>query len=269
MSYFSQKSFPILLAILLGIGIILFAWRTVSFTGAGASFEKGDETEVSADDSWRDALKVIPRDSLTRLLGANAGSASSTIGVATTTTDLLGRELLTSYALAQKSLGTTPMTDAQTQAISDILAGKVMTDTDLKQYAGKDIIIIPTSTSTLITYQKELSKALANFSRKNTVNELRAVAEAMDTKDATKLAPLAGTVANLHVLTDTLLAMKAPQTVAGLHLFLIQNYTLVLSGVVDMQSIIDDPVIGLRGIAKYQRGMNMLTGLQELLKAGH
>lgn len=268
MSYFSQKSFSILLAVLLGIGIILFAWRTVSFTGTKTSFEKSDDPVAMSDDSWRDALKVIPKDSLTRLLGANAGSASSTLGLATTTTDLLGRELLMSYALAQKALGTTPMSDDQTQAISGILAGKVMTDSGLKQYTGKDVIIIPTSTSTLTTYQKELSKALANFSRKNTVNELRVVAEAMDKKDSAKLAPLASSVVNLQALTSSLLAMKTPDKVSALQLFLINNYSLVLSGITDMQKITDDPALGMRGIAKYQKGMNMLSALQELLKAG-
>lgn len=265
MRFLSKRFLAVSLAVLLGVGIILFAWRTVSVTNdSGLS---GDETGISADESWREALKVIPADSLTHLLGASAGSASSTMAsVATTTTDLLGRELLTSYGLAQKALGTTPMSDAQARSISDILSGKAMGDPNLKQYTEKDLVIVPASTSTLIAYQKELPKVLADFARKNTVNEVTAVTEAINTNDPTKLLPLKDSVRNLSAFVNTLLVMKTPQSVASLQLFFVQNYSLVLSGIVDMQQVITDPTSGLRGVAKYQKGMNNLKTFIELTR---
>lgn len=262
----SRKLLSLILAILLGAGIIFFAWRTVSFQGSTVA-PGGTETDILSDNgSWRDALKVIPQDSLTRLLGANAGSASSTM--ATTTTALLGRELLMSYALAQKSIGDTPMTDADAKAISDILAGKVMKDTTIKTYTEKDLTLVTADTSALTTYQKALAAAFDKFSSKNTTNELKIVLEAVQQRDTTKLAPLAGMVKNLQTLLNTLLAMKVPRDVASLHIFFLDNYTLILSGVTDMQRIVDDPVLGIRGVAKYREGMNAITYLMELMKTG-
>lgn len=262
----SRKLLSLVLAILLGASIIFFAWRTVSFQGNTATHGEIEADVLADNGAWREALKVIPQDSLTRLLGANAGNASSTI--ATTTTDLLGRELLTSYAIAQKSIGNTPMTDADTKTISDILTGKVMKDTTIKTYTEKDFVLVTTNTASLNTYQKALAGALDNFSRKNTTNELKLVLEAGEQHDATKLAPLAGTVQNLQTLIVALLAMKVPRDVANLHIFFLNNYTLIFSGVTDMQRIVDDPVLGIRGVAKYQKGMNAITRLAELMKTG-
>lgn len=261
----SRKLLSITIAILLGAGIIFFALKTVSFNGGTATFEA---ESADHNGSWRDALKVIPQDSLTRLRGSSVGSASSTMS-ATTTTDLLGRELLTSYALAQKSIGDTPMTTADATAISNILAGKVMSDVSLKEYSEKDLRIVPTNDPSLATYQKELATIFDSFSRKNTVNELKVVYEAVEKRDAAILAPLASTEKNLQALIDTLLKMKVPQSTTVLHLFFLQNYTLILSGVADMRSIVEDPVLGMRGVAKYRQGMNTITRFVDILNASH
>lgn len=260
----SQKFLSVLFAVLLGAGIIFFAWRTVSYTGK-TSYENGAGGDMLANDSWRDALKVIPQDSLTRLVSAQMRTAGA-VDFATTSTDVLARELLTSYALAQKSIGATPMSEADTQTISDLLSGKMMADTTLKQYTNKDLIIVQMSTSTFAVYVDKVSRASLEFSHKNTIKELTVVAQAIESKDAQKLAPLKGLVNNLTAYIKSLLAIPVPQEVAPFHLFLIQNHALVLSGIEDMQRIISDPARGLRGMAKYQKGMNMLTSMGDALK---
>lgn len=246
-----------------GASVIVLAWRQTvpsqkSLPGDGIN-------NFSAQGDWRDALKVIPGDSLYALLGAQSGALSSTT-LATTTTDRLGRELLASYALAQKSIGNKPMSDDDTKALSGILVDKAMVDTTIKQYTEKDLKVVPVSSSALTTYQKELSKLLAGFSAKNTLNEVKVVAEAVEKNDTTKLASLTKTVRSLEQLVNSLVAMKTPATVVTFHLALVQNYALIHSGVKDMQQIVDDPVVGMRGIAKYRQGMNALSIIAERLK---
>lgn len=221
------------------------------------SFTQGD---------WRDALKVIPGDSLYPLLLGARSNINGSSTLATTTTDRLGRELLASYALAQKTIGNKTMSESDAKALSGILADKAMVDTTIKQYTKKDLKIVPASVSALATYQKELSKLLADFAVKNTLNEVKVVAEAVEKNDNTKLAPLTTTAKSLEKLVNSLLAMKTPETVTEFHLFLIQNYTLIHSGVKDLQQIVDDPVVGMRGIAKYRQGMNALNVLASKLK---
>lgn len=245
------------MSVILGGGVIFVAWQSVSVTPKKSLTDGGKTGQFSQGD-WRDALKVIPGDSLyPSLLGVRSGINSSTT-LATTTTDRLGRELLTSYAVAQKSIGDQPMNDADAKIISDILAGKMMKDVDFKQYTEGEITIVPENTTTLTLYQKELLEAFGTFNRKNTVNELAVISDALNRNNGSKLEQLSTVEYNINVFTVSLLGMKVPQTVVSFHLELINNYKLLSSGIADMQQIINDPAIGLRGFAKYQKGMNSL-----------
>lgn len=258
-----KKTLVVILSVVVGGGVIFVAWQSVSVTPK-KSLTESEKTALLAEGDWRDALKVIPGDSLyPSLLGARSGINNSSTTLATTTTDRLGRELLASYALAQKTIGNQPMNDADTKVLSDILADKAMIDTTIKQYTKKDLKVVPASVSALTAYQKELSRLLADFSAKNTLNEVKVVAEAVEKNDNTKLASLTKTVSSLQKLVNSLLAMKTPETITTFHLVLVQNYALIHSGVKDMQQIVDDPVVGMRGIAKYRQGMNTLKALAD------
>src|SRR3989338_3810643 len=106
-----KKFFLLSLATLFGIGIILFAWKGSSLINANISAEVKTTNTLSNESIWKDSLKVIPQDSFSRLFGTSSGNKDVSSGeYASTATDLLGRELLTSYALVQKSIGK-PMTD--------------------------------------------------------------------------------------------------------------------------------------------------------------
>lgn len=260
-----KKILVLIFSVIVGGIVIFIAWQSVSGTPK-KSLTESEKTDQLAQGDWRDALKVIPGDSLyPSLLGAR-GSITGSTTLATTTTDRLGRELLASYAIAQKTIGNKPMSDTETKTLSGILANKAMVDTTVKQYTEKDLTIVPVGGGALITYQKELSKLLADFSAKNTLNEVKVVAEAVEKNDNTKLVTLTSTVNSLQKLVDSLLAMRTPEAVTAFHLSLVQNYALIHSGVKDMQQIINDPVVGMRGVAKYRQGMNTLKALADKLK---
>lgn len=259
-----KKIFLLGFATLFGIGIILFAWKGSSLVGTDVSFESTATKSSSRESIWEDSLKVIPQNSFSRLFGASSGNKDISQGEeATTTTDFLGRELLTSYALLQKSTGK-PLTDVETQGIAGIIADKVMSN-DTKQYTEKDIVIVPSNEKASTVYVQEISRALNLFAQKNTAKELVVVSEAIDSNDASKLAPLTTTVSNLNQLIKTLLAVKTPREAVTMHLYLIQSYATILSGIIDMQQIITDPALGMRGIAKYKNGMNAITTLNEII----
>ena len=50
------------------------------------------------------------------------------------------------------------------------------------------------------------------------------------------------------------------------HVALIQSYATALSGVIDMQQIVNDPVRGLRGIAKYKSGLALMDKAMSMLQ---
>ncbi|KKT81546.1 MAG: hypothetical protein A3B07_02940 [Candidatus Yonathbacteria bacterium RIFCSPLOWO2_01_FULL_43_27] len=261
-----KKILVLIFSVVVGGGIIFFTWQRVS-VNPNKNLADSEKTNSFTQGDWRDALKVIPGDSLYPLLLGARSNINGSSTLATTTTDRLGRELLVSYALAQKTIGNKTMSESDTKTLSGILADKAMVDTTVKQYTKKDLKIVPSSSSALATYQKELSKLLADFSAKNTLNEVKVVAEAVEKNDNSKLVSLTKTASSLQKLLDSLLAVKTPETVTSFHLFLLQNYTLIYSGVVDMQQIVNDPVTGMRGIAKYRQGMNALNMFVDNIKA--
>lgn len=260
-----KKFFLLGFATLFGIGIILFAWKGGSVMGGEISSEPSATKSVKDENIWKDSLKVIPQNSFSRLFGANSGNKDiAQEGYASTTvTALLGQELLTSYALVQKSTGK-PLTDTETQGIAGIIADKAMIN-DTKQYTEKDIIIVPSSETASAVYIQEIFQALNLLARKYTVKDLAVVKEAMDSGDASKLAPLSISVTNLKQLIKTLLSIKTPKEAVKLHLYLVQSYATILSGVIDMQQIIADPALGMRGITKYKNGMDALATLNEII----
>ena len=255
-----KKLVPIFLSILFGAGIIFFSIKSGALFGGANSF--GLKDGASAQNNPADgSLKIVPPTSPQKLLGAEAGSPD-----ATTTTSLLARELLVSYTNAQINKGNAPLDSTDTDAITQTLSEKARSGDEVKQYSAKDFIVVKTSTSTLETYKKEMSAVLKAFTQKGGNDELFIVATAVDNNDSSKLASLAINIANLQKLVNDLLALKVPSSVLTFHLYMTQGYATMMSGVVDMQQIIDDPVRGMRGIAKYNNGAGLLDKALGMLK---
>ncbi len=238
------------LAVLFGAGIIFFSLTDWSLFGGKVSPNTKDGT--SARDDSRSA---------TKLLGSKGGEIATT-----TTTSFLARQLLTDYTTAQINKGVEPLSNSETEALAQMLSKKTKAGDTVKQYTEKDLVVVKASASTLETYKKEMTATLNIFTQKNDVDELSVVALAMDTKDQSKLAPLSTNIINLEKLVKDLLVLKVPSSVLSFHISMVQGYTNILSGVVDMQQIIVDPVRGLRGIAKYNNGMGLIDRAIVLLK---
>ncbi len=257
-----KKFIPIFLAVVFGAGIIFFSIKGDSLFGSKVSFDTKNDI-LEQNDSWKNTLQVVPQNLLVKLSTnetlRNGSSAT------TTATSLLGRNILASYVLAQGVSPTTRMSDADAEVIAQRLIERATEDTTIKQYTEKDILIVKLTPVTFEKYSKGVSQALNTFTQKNTVNELEVVMTAINSKDQAELAELNTTVASLQALLRSLLATKVPQELTGFHLLLIQQYALVLSGVVDMQQIVTDPALGMRGVAKYNQGMSTLLTLKEQL----
>ncbi len=247
-----KKFIPIFLAVLFGTGIIFFSINGGSIFGEKVSLDTNGDMSPQ-DDSWKGSLKIVPQDSATKLLGSKSGGVE-----ATTTTSFLARELLIGYTTAQINKGDTPLSNAETEALAQMLSEKAKAGDPVKQYTEKDFVVVKTSTSTLEIYKKEFTATLNAFAQKNSVDELYVIALAMDNRDPSKLAPLATNITNLQKLVTGLLALKVPGSMLSFHISLVQGYANILSGVVDMQQIIIDPIRGMRGIAKYNNGFGLI-----------
>ncbi|MDO8604105.1 MAG: hypothetical protein Q7K40_01730 [bacterium] len=257
MGQHSKKIFSVLFALLIGAGIIFFAWK-----GGGVTYLKDSST--TTNEEWKDTLSVIPEISPLKTLGFSGGVATGK-NDATTTTSALARDLLVEYALTQTSAASTTLSDAEVGGIAQTLAERARANSTIKTYTEKDLHIVPASTSSLAIYQKEVSQALALFQKENTVNELRVVYEATQTKDASSLTVLATSVNAYQKLIKTLLALNIPKSVVPFHLLLLKSQATLVSGIQDMAQMLADPVRGMNGLATYQKGTQLVAQINKIL----
>lgn len=246
-----KKLFSIILALLVGVGVILFAW-------GGEIFNRVDISTGQTSNEWKDVLQIIPQGS-SKTLSAQRGTTKSE--AATTTTDLLARSLLVNYALLQKNSATTTLSNTDAQALAQTLANKVVIPQGTT-YSLKDLSVSGDNSNTALTaYSKKVSEVMQSFTSSRATNELTLVASALTTKDERKLDGLSSIATNYATLNKNLLAIKTPSGVAHLHLRLVQSYANIAATIPVMQKIFIDPVQGLAALAQHKEETAALEAL--------
>lgn len=247
-----KKLFSIILALLLGAGVILFAWKGSSLFSSNVSVD-------TISNAWKDALQVVPRDSSSKTLGVKQYGAKSV--AATTTTDKLSRELLVDYALLKKNSATTTMSDTETQALVQTLIDKIEVPHGVT-YSLKDLAISSdNSNAAFAAYSEKISSLMQAFNSAHTVNELTLVSDALAANDAKKLTGLTAIVTAYANLDKNLLAVKTPSAIAPLHLRLVQSYSNIGATITGMQAMFSDPIRGLAALTQYKKEISALETL--------
>lgn len=253
MSGYNKKLFSIAIALLIGIVVILFAWKGSSFFRVGVS---GNAT----DTEWKDSLSVIPQESTIQTLAAHGGALAYTgSGGATTTTDLLARNLLTSYALMQGNMSTTTWSDTDANALAQILA-KQMELPQGKQYVEGDLVVsTDNSPVALATYSAEVRKILTKSSASQKQGDIAIVFAAPGTNDTERTAAITQLIARYKKLKQDLLAVKTPSETVPFHLRLIQGYSDIGDSIKIMPEIFTDPAKGFSALTQYKKEVEELT----------
>lgn len=247
-----KKIITIILAALLGVGIVFFAWMSTNVSHT--------ENDTTADSTaWQDSLNVVPEASSTKQIASNSTQEDFANEEATSTTSIIARKLLDDYATVQSNMSTTTMSDAEVDAFTQNLLKNAPSSSSDKQYTEKNLTIIDDSSSSIDTYKKEAAQALSTFFNENDFSELSTVNKALDSRSTADLAPLATAVTSYQKLIASLLSIKVPRSEVSLHLYILKTYTTILSGVLNTQKILEDPIVGLQGIAKYNSGMQMIA----------
>lgn len=246
-----KKIFSVLLAILLGSSVILFALQEGRMTFTGA-------TSPENDSEWKDTLTVIPQNS--PLKTANVSRREWGKGSATTTVDIVSRELLFSYALAQRSMSTTTMSDDEALAVAQTVIGKIEIP-KAKQYSEKDLIIINDNSSvSLANYSQSvgvLTKAFILAQKKTDIDAV--LTTPVNGNDSKRLAGISENIALYDKLIKGLLATKTPSIIAPLHLRLVQKYANIKTSILPMAEIFTDPLKGLRAFSEYNKEVEATT----------
>ncbi len=165
-------------------------------------------------------------------------------------TDSIGRTLLVSLANANaQGLGSDIPT--QTQLINQAL-GQIQPATSTKTYTTSDLTIVDDSPAAERAYGNAVAALIAEHTD-NDVNEtLIIVAQAIDANDPNKLKSLGVYEADYHSLAANFAAIPVPQTIAPLHLQIINDFEQAADTYPDIEASVNDPLRGLSGLQKFQ-----------------
>lgn len=248
-----KKIFSVLFAILIGVGIIFFAWKGDKIDEAGVS------TSIKNSD-WKDSLSVVPQAYTSKTLGVSKGSVYMDTTDATTTTDIIARKLLVEYVASQKNSATSTISDETAQSIANTLVQEVKLP-QKKEYSLRDLnISSDNSREANILYintVNDLTNEQLATPEKET--DLTILATAVDTWNTATLNKLKPKVVIYQELIKKLLAVKTPSSVAPIHLHLVQSFETLRSSTIGLQSIISDPVVGIAALAEYRNWIDEMT----------
>lgn len=250
----SKKILSITIALLLGAGIIFFAWK--SGTIGGITFLK--DTTTKRDPSSLSVLSQPITTKRTLSIWRNSGVARDLSS--DNTTDTLAYELITNYAKIQKTGTTTTMTSAQIDAQAQLLAEKAKLPPP-PQYQLKNLnISTDNSAAAFAVYGKTINSLILAFIASQTNGDLAIAFAGPSTKsEMVRQKELTENISHYEILKRGLLATKAPSSLGLLQLSLIQTYSNMQNALETMVDIFKDPMRGLGALTQYQNAVENLT----------
>lgn len=165
-------------------------------------------------------------------------------------TDSIGRTILVNLSEAKaQGLGGDVLTQERivADAAARIAAGKEAT-----LYTSAELTVVSDSSASLIAYGNGVISVLATYPKANVEDTLVALGNTADTGKAISLASLQEIATAYEGITTGLLALPVPQTLAPLHLQVVNNFSLITATYADMQVVLTDPLRGLAGLKLYR-----------------
>jgi len=252
-SYLPSQQFSVILSsVLLAGGLI---WAADYYTSPAKPPTIAPAQTPSAITTngldWKAALSAIEGEPVlpeppSEETVANLLAASETSNITTS----IGRSILVNLGEAKaQGLGS----DIPTQerivegALEKIEAGQGAT-----LYTNTNLALVADSAETLKLYGNTVVTILNSHPEASFDNTLLTVGEAVDTGSSAKLASLGAIAAGYKSIVSELLAVSVPQTLAPLHLQVVNNFSRIVASYADMQVTLTDPLRGVGGLKLYQ-----------------
>lgn len=249
-----KKIFSVLFAVLIGASIIFFAWK-----GSTATYEGG----VSGNNLWQNTLSVITQS--TPLKTINTSSSMLADYDATSTMDIVSRELLTNYILAQRSnMSTTTLSDSDAMIIAQTAVSKIQMPQAVQFTISELNISNENSAASLATYMKNVGRLTQEFTTSQTKNDIEVaftIPSAAD--DQKRVEDVKQNISHYKKLIEGLLATKTPSILTQPHLHLVQKYANIQASIIPMADIFTDPIRGLAALTQYRKEVDEFTLLSK------
>lgn len=257
-----QNPIRIVIAVIAGTLLIFLAWHSTRTPVQNTQVQTNKTEAIELN-----GLTVIPvteGTSTTRKLyynnttnGVGQGAPTSTV------TSQVAHDLLLAYGASQEASKNGTVSPEQ----ADAVAKKILSNIKLpqgKQYFISDIkVSSDNSTTALKNYKTTTTDIILNSRKTKSDNEYVLFIDIIKNNTPEKLDLLAPIVTNYDTLINNLLAVKAPSSVAELHLRLIQSYSNMRNLTTIMQELRSDPVAAIASITEYQKEIANQMKLQE------
>ncbi len=213
----------------------------------------GDKVSVPENSGWQSELDAVAEN--TGVTQTESGETGSK-----TTTDTISQTLMSNY-LALKQSGTLDQESAQklidqTLDYIDKTGGQVALVSEL-------VVISDNGKETMTNYGENLGNILKNNKPKETKNEIEIAANAITSKDQSKMEELDSIIAVYQKIANELAGMPVPRTFTKAHLDMVNGMNGIVLALKEMKGILNDPFKGLRAMQLYQESGNMFAQSRE------
>lgn len=248
-----KKIFSIALALFLGLGIVFFSWKGADL------FSNKVSTEGLVSDAWKDSLFVVPGDTSTKTLVAKKGEGS----LATTTSDIVARDLLLNYGLLSTKLGTTTLSDEEATSLAQGIA-KEIGPIQGPQYTTRNLNISSDNSPLAVSaYSEGITRAIQSFASSRTKGDLEIVLSD-PRKDPVGRSTEVQALSNRYKkLVRDLLSLKTPSRATTIELRLVQVYSNIEVDLAVLANIYTDPTKALVALTQYKQEVSDLETLSK------
>ncbi len=216
------------------------------------------QTSAGAQD-WRATLLEIQANSGITLPQAPSGDSVAQLVAAAQSsnlTDSVGRTLLAKLTSA-KAQGLGDDIPTQDQLVSQAMAQAGSVASTI--YTVANLTTVPTTKDSLHAYGNAFMAASSAHPKAKAMAVMSAFGYALDYHDPTQLALLPMIQADYAALTKNFAALPVPDTLAPLHLQVVNDLSKMTSSIEDLQAVLSDPLRGLRGMQEFTGSSDEVT----------
>ena len=165
-------------------------------------------------------------------------------------TDTVGRTLLVNLSSA-KAEGLGGDIPTQEKLIATAMS-QIETEREPPRYTQTDLNTTTNSKEAQHTYGNAMMETMVLYPNASYYEVLLAVGQAIDTNNSTKLAELKNIGGAYADLANALSSVTVPETLAPLHLQIVNNFAQMQNLISNMQTVLDDPLRCLAALELYE-----------------
>lgn len=263
--YLPSRQFAFILgAVVVSIGFVYGAdYITSGHAGTLGTLTTTKNPSAQNAEDWLQTLRDIQtasNDTLPPSPNPDNVSNLLTAAQSPTVTETVARSLFIKLSEA-KAEGLGDDLPTQSSLIADAIA-QVSQNPGGSAYIRADLTTVSATPETFYTYGNAVIKTMENHPKANFTETVLALGYAADYHDTASLEKLSAIGPEYQAIANELAQLPVPETLAPLHLQIVNDFVRMAGTYPDMAAVLEDPLRGLGGLQLYQ---SMVQEVQRLL----